>query len=94
MLSHQTSILIDLRATQEGEWACHDLKIAEAPGARATGGFNAVRSMVIFLNYSMDCVILLNALSQSKWLYLGWWCLLLTRDTQTCQQPMSEIRFH
>jgi len=31
-----------------------DCKVAKAPGARATGGFNAVRSMVIFLNYSMD----------------------------------------
>lgn len=69
-------------------------KVARAPGTRATSGFNAVRSIVIFLNYSMDWVILLNALSQSKWLYLGWWCLLLMRGTLTCQQPVSVIRVH
>jgi hypothetical protein len=48
MLSHQISIWLDACAAHEGEWACQDLKIAEAPGIRATSGANAVRSMAIF----------------------------------------------
>jgi hypothetical protein len=90
MLTHQIFILLDARAVQKGEWACNELQNRRGSWSRTTSG----GQWSLFLNDSIDGVILLSAWSQSTCRNFGRWCLLLERGTQACQQALSEISVH